>query len=409
MAEATLLAVGDLHLGKPIASLPEALRDRSRRLGPFGALESIVRLAREERVDAVLLAGDVVDDDTAYFEVLGPLSAAADTLAGIPMIAVAGNHDAHVLPRLADAIPGLHLLGRNGAWERREVGRGVEILGWSFPDTHVNHSPMAGVPPRGNVLRIGLLHADVGGHASRYAPVPPAELDAAPADAWLLGHIHQPDLDGLARARPVGYLGGACGLDPSEHGPLGAWTLRCGARVAAEHAPIAPLAWLHRSLDCTELDPDDLSRAIHQDAADAVAVVPNAEAVGLRITLVGRSAWWRAFADAAGAQSLGEPWRAGSAEVFLDRVRCRVRPAVDVEALAGEPSVAGGLASLLGDIRSGAAADLERSAADALAALHQRIAPDAPRPEARAALEAAAEDLLAELVGQHDGPHGHAD
>src|SRR5690606_28513558 len=130
------------------------------------------------------------------------------TAAGIAVLGVAGNHDVKVLPRLADSVPGFRLLGRGGQWERTLVrGRGGEadILGWSFPERVVHDNPLAaGLPPREGRLTLGLLHCDRDQSGSRYAPVSSRDLDEAPVDAWLLGHIHKPDA--MGGPRPQGYL-----------------------------------------------------------------------------------------------------------------------------------------------------------------------------------------------------------
>ena len=52
-----LLAVGDMHLGRVPASLPEALAGDARSLGPEVAWKRCVEAAVEHRVEAVLLAG----------------------------------------------------------------------------------------------------------------------------------------------------------------------------------------------------------------------------------------------------------------------------------------------------------------------------------------------------------------
>jgi exonuclease SbcC len=134
------------------------------------------------------------------------------------VLGVAGNHDVQVLPRLADSVPGFGLLGRGGRWEvvelRSRDGGQIRVAGWSFPAAQVRTSPLAdglSVAGPGTGLLVGLLHCDRDVAGSPYAPVRSAELEAAPVDAWLLGHIHRPGV--LSPPRPMGYLGSLCGLD----------------------------------------------------------------------------------------------------------------------------------------------------------------------------------------------------
>src|SRR5690349_21625701 len=92
------LHAADIHLDSPRGGLDrdseapvEAIRQAPRR-----ALENLVRLALDERVDFVLIAGDLYDGDWRDFrtglffvEQMRRLEVAA-----IPVFLIAGNHDA---------------------------------------------------------------------------------------------------------------------------------------------------------------------------------------------------------------------------------------------------------------------------------------------------------------------------
>lgn len=149
--ELTLLAIGDVHLGTRPSSLPEGLDDAGvdlRALTPEAALLAAVARAIDEGVDGVVFAGDVVESTNARFEAMRPLERAVRELlaVGIPVLAVAGNHDVEALPRLAREIEGFELLGEGGRWQTRLIekagGPSVEILGWSFPERQVRNSPV---------------------------------------------------------------------------------------------------------------------------------------------------------------------------------------------------------------------------------------------------------------------------
>jgi exonuclease SbcD len=103
------LHTSDWHVGKP-------LRGRSRDSEYVAALEEVLGIAKDERVDAVLIAGDTFDSavpppeaERIVFHFLGELVGA-----GIPAVIIAGNHDhprrmnayAPVLGRL-----GVHVIG----------------------------------------------------------------------------------------------------------------------------------------------------------------------------------------------------------------------------------------------------------------------------------------------------------
>ncbi len=297
-----ILCVGDIHLGRRPSRLPAEVQERLdvRELSPSGAWRRTVEEALRLGVDGVLLAGDVVEQENDFYEAYADLRGGIERLTGqgIQVLGVAGNHDVQVLPRLADALPDFRLLGHDGQWEAGTVegrdGSRVRVLGWSFPRDTVTTSPLAGsLPARGPGPTVGLLHCDRDAGGSRYAPVTRAQLEAAPVDAWLLGHIHKPDP--LAGPRPMGYLGSLTGLDPGEPGVHGPWLLETGGPgLAIRQIPLAPLRWVEREVGLDGLEqPGDLHQritaavdALH-DEITGTGAAPLA--VGCRLRLVGRT------------------------------------------------------------------------------------------------------------------------
>jgi len=418
VAEARFVAAADLHLGRPIASLPDVLRADARTLGPFGALQSLVELALRERADAVLIGGDLVDDDGAYFEVYSAIQEAVKALDGIPMIAVAGNHDAKVLPRLADSIDGLLLLGSGGRWGTHTLSTDagdIEILGWSFPDAHCRTSPFETPPPPRGGRRIGVLHGDLDTAGSSYAPFTSQDLKRHAADAWLLGHVHVPSHETLSSRAPAGYLGSACGLDPSESGSRGAWLVRCHAQgFELQHRAIAPIHWATATLDASEIDAEHLDVSLQKIANAQSSDAGEARAVGVRVRLAGQHPDWADLNDRARGLPTGEPWSHDGRRVFIDRVVGRVTAPLDLATLAQEPSVAGRIAGMILELEGGGATKLVDDAARAFSelelarpfrmpALGERTY---PTPEPRSHLIREARAVLDELVAQqHEARH----
>ena len=180
-----ILCCGDLHMGRRSSRVPEEIDGRD--FACATAFDTLVEIALRERVELVLLAGDVVDRANRYFEAFGPLESGLARLAaaGVVTCAVAGNHDFDVLPRLAVAVAPerFHLLGEGGVWERRTIelasGARLHVDGWSFPREHVMTSPLDDYDPSrfgstedSGLPVIGLLHADTASTESRYAPTP---------------------------------------------------------------------------------------------------------------------------------------------------------------------------------------------------------------------------------------------
>src|SRR5690606_12051628 len=230
-------------------------------------------LAIAEGVVAVVLAGDVLDDENDFFEAFGDLRAGAQRLsdAGIRLVAVAGNHDVAVLPRLAQAVPGVSLLGAGGVWESLTLelgGSAVNLVGWSWPQRTVVASPLVGLDARLRSLppgvTLGVLHCDLDQPQSRYAPVASADLQDGRVDAWLLGHVHKPTFARVPGGTWVGYLGSVFAADPGEEGERGAWLLEvAGDGLGATPVPLSPVRYDSLTVDVSDVSsPDDAIAAI---------------------------------------------------------------------------------------------------------------------------------------------------
>ncbi len=354
-----LLAVGDLHLGRRPSRLPGELTGQSRELGPAGAWARVLEEAIETGVDAVALAGDVVEQENDFFEAYRELYRGVNrlTAAGIRVLGVVGNHDMAVLPRLANQIEAFELLGRGGQWQAAQLeanGEAVTLWGWSFPKARVMESPSAGAQfERGPGANIGLLHCDRTQRGSSYAPVSNHELDAAGLDGWLLGHIHQPDT--LTVQQLSGYLGSATGMDPGEHGARGPWLITVdGGRIqAVEQWVLAPLRWERVEVDIEGMSqPEEardrlLDRLRELDTAVAAARRP-ADAVGLRVRFTGRNRLGEAVVALFSEQDRDHLYDGeGGTHYFIERVENATRPEIPLDELAGRSDPAGLLARRL--------------------------------------------------------------
>ena len=350
-----ILAVGDMHLGRTPSRLPEELVQRAQELGPAGAWRRTVEAAIGEDVTAVLLAGDLVEREDDFFEAYRALSDGVRRLMdrNIEVIAVAGNHDVKVLPRLADQIPQFRLLGRGGKWEPCEIvtaGESLTLWGWSFPQAKFTRSPLSNIQiARRPGMNLGLLHCDRDASQSPYAPVRRLELEQAGLDGWLLGHIHKPDE--LTTSAPNGYLGSLTGLDRSESGPHGPWLLTiAGGRLAdVKQLPLAPLRW--ERLDVT-LDgiaaPEDALGRLSEALAGLDGQVGQAAAVGLQVIFTGRTDLGAAAGNAFPKEQRGcFPSNASDRHYFIESIHAETRPQIDLARLAERTDPLGLLAQRL--------------------------------------------------------------
>jgi len=363
-----ILAVGDIHLGRRPGSVPDDVaasaggRDA---LGPRAAWQATVDRAIQERVQAVVLLGDVVDDEERYLEGWSALETGLRRLitAGIEVFAVAGNHDVRVLPRLASTLSGLHLVGAGGQWESVEIANGAgRFVGWSYPTAHARtdptHDPELArlLATRGAGPTIGLLHGDLDAAQSDYARFSGARLAALGADTWLLGHVHGPTFARAAAGRiSMGFLGSLTALDPTETGVHGPWLLTYAGRelVEAQHLALATLRWecvavaVDAWTSVEDLEPGVTGALRDFDAREA-ANIGAARVVGLRIELTGRCKFHRDLQRAIErfAHDQLRPTLDGRA-FFVDAIVDRVRAELDLQALARDTDPPGLLAQRL--------------------------------------------------------------
>ncbi len=270
-------------------------------LGPAGAWRRVVDMAIEREVHAVALAGDLVDRNNALFEAFGLLEDGLRRLeaANIPVVAVAGNHDTEVLPRLEPLLNNLVLLGPGGTWSSHLIKGdhplAVRLTGWSFPSRHYQSSPLKnGAPdPDTHHPTLGLLHADLDQTTSNYAPVPTSQLLDAGYKAWFLGHTHTPGE--ISTDGSPFYLGSLCGLHPGEtgeHGPV-LVELNAQGEMSMQRLPLATLRWENLILDLSDLaNPSDdlLPHLLHQlteKAKSLSTALDRTLALGFRLRLTG--------------------------------------------------------------------------------------------------------------------------
>lgn len=284
-----VLFSSDLHLGRTPSKLPPSWRSPCRTIRIW---ERLVDQALQQKVDALLIGGDMLDASNRYWEALAPLQRGADRLAeaGIPLVAVAGNHDAEILPRIADRLgpERMTLLGRNGRWESITLSSNgspaCQLWGWSFPGTHYDKDPTLKFPAtKGDLPVLAMVHGDLGASQSRYAPLSLNRMRGLPPQAWLLGHLHNPALH--SDLPWVLMPGSPQPLDPSETGAHSAWRVEIRGGIVQPPVPI-PIATLqydrvHLSFDT----PDSCTEERLQDAVLGNLPDHPAEFLHLRIRL----------------------------------------------------------------------------------------------------------------------------
>lgn len=217
----------DIHLDSPLRSLALRNPELAELIGNASrqVFVRIVDLCLDERVDALLLAGDLYDGDqtsmkTARFltEQLGRLHAA-----NIRVFIIRGNHDALSKITKELVLPdSVTVFGQRADAVELSRDRGAQpiwVHGISFAKPQVPESLLGKYkPPVAGAINIGLMHTSLDGAAGHdvYAPCSTAHLAGSGFRYWALGHIHKRSategacaivMPGIPQGRDVGESG----------------------------------------------------------------------------------------------------------------------------------------------------------------------------------------------------------
>ncbi|MCE4223299.1 DNA repair exonuclease [Methylobacterium sp. C25] len=192
----------DIHLDSPLRSLALRNPDLAALIGDATrqALTAIVNLCLDERVDALLLAGDLYDGEQTSMKTARFLADQIRRLheAGIRVFVIRGNHDA--LSRITKELvfpETVTVFGGRAdtiAIDRDGDHFPVAIHGLSFSQSQAPESLLAKYRPAvEGAVNIGILHTSLAGAAGHdpYAPCSLADLRATGFRYWALGHIHR--------------------------------------------------------------------------------------------------------------------------------------------------------------------------------------------------------------------------
>ena len=253
----------DIHLDSPLKGLEQydgapvdAIRGATRR-----ALENLVGLALAERVDFLLIAGDLYDgtwrDHNTGLFFVRQMSRLRE--AGIPLYLIAGNHDA--VNKMTRSLrlpqnPGGDdpFFPAKAAETRRLEHLGVAIHGRSFQSA-AEMSNLALQYPAADpgLINIGLLHTSLEGDAEhdRYAPCTLDDLRSKEYQYWALGHIHKRRI--VAEDPPIVFSGNIQGRHIREAGAKGCYLISVDDRgkVSPEFHPLDVFRWAECDVDCS--------------------------------------------------------------------------------------------------------------------------------------------------------------
>lgn len=321
-----ILHAADLHLDSPFAGLSPELAAQ-RRAEQRELARSLADVAARERVDLVLLAGDLFDSGRIYRDTAREL---AEDLGRIeaPVLIAPGNHDPfdaaspYALPIWPDNV---HIFSSTAIQKMELPELNCVVYGAAFLSERQEESPLTGFrAPEDGRIHLMVLHANTEG--AGYAPITPAEISDSGLDYLALGHIHR--ASGLQRSGDTCWAYPGCpeGRGFDELGDKGA--LLVSVDKGGAQADFVSLC--QRRYEILDVDLTDVVDPL----AAVLAVLPaGADRHICRVRLTGRCAM-----DAA---TLTDLEQAVEARVWAAQVQDRTRPPEDLWARAGEDNLTG--------------------------------------------------------------------
>ena len=404
----------DLHIDSPLRGLDrydgapvERLRSATR-----SALERLVDRALTERVDFLLLAGDIYDRDWQDFHTGLFFRGQMVRLerAGIRCFIVQGNHDAQgVISRQLTLPSNVTVFSSRAAQTVKLDELSVAIHGRSFPEREVNEDLVPSYPPPvPGFFNIGLLHTSLTGRAGHdtYAPTDLPTLVAKGYDYWALGHVHARE---VLNERPrIVFCGNLQGRHAKETGAKGCELVTVEAgRVEAEFIALDVVRWSQLSVPLDGVDRLESLNEAFARALEPVLAGTTDRLHAVRVTLTGSTELHRLEAAQPGTLAAAMHAAAqdiGTAEIWIEQVRLDLSTPLDRARAAQRQDAVGELVRLV-DTIAGDDTELMRRAqvelGDLLGAMPAEVtAGDVPRLDDPAELRSLLMDAEATVLAR---------
>jgi DNA repair protein SbcD/Mre11 len=231
MKQVKFLHTADLHLDSPMVGLrhlPKAIFHRLQE-STFKALSNMMDEAIKQKVDFIVMAGDLYDGEDRSIRAQAFLRNEMARVAekGIKVYAIHGNHDHLGAQSVSIDFPdNVHFFNSKveTAVYRKDDGTLVHLYGFSYPERHVLERWIEKYPSgNGADFHIGLLHGHFEGTSDhgKYAPFRLSDLIDKGYDYWALGHIHKKSF--LSEQPYIVYPGNPQGRNRKELGDKGAY------------------------------------------------------------------------------------------------------------------------------------------------------------------------------------------
>lgn len=340
------LHCADLHLDSPLSTL-DLKRAEVRRNEFRAAFTSLTLYIQMNKIDFLLIAGDLFDGAFASKETIALLKREFANIPDCRVIIAPGNHDPYTSQsyyRRAEFPENVYIFDSPELSCFDFPDKNTTVYGYAFTGDTLESCPIEGITPE-NPSRINILvaHGELGTSESRYCPIPNEMIAGSGFDYAALGHRHE--YDGVKRLGNTycAYSGCLEGRGFDECGPKGAII---GAADKDGELQLGT-KFVRFSKRCYEIETLDITGArTNADIADRLSGLITDKHYGddtaLRVKLTG---------NVAGELKPASDFLSGQfPRLFLLELEDETLPLLDADMLKRDPTIRGAFYAALADM-----------------------------------------------------------
>ncbi|WP_449620507.1 metallophosphoesterase family protein [Robertmurraya sp. Marseille-Q9965] len=283
----------DIHIDSPMVglkSLPTRIFKRLQE-STFQAFRSLVDKAITNRVDFVVLAGDLFDNQNRSVRAQVFLRKEMERLAEekIDVFLIHGNHD-HMSGNWnqIELPSNVHVFGEQVEVKSfmTENNATVHLYGFSYSERHVYERKINEYERKaGADFHIGILHGNMEGSTDHgnYAPFQLNDLLEKELHYWALGHIHKRAI--LNEEPAIIYPGNTQGRNRKETGVKGCYLVELdesGSKL--EFVETSDVIWSEVSIDASDISSFDQFYQLCKETIEAIRKEGKGNIVAFRIS-----------------------------------------------------------------------------------------------------------------------------
>ena len=378
----SFIHAADIHLDSPLSGLSayEGAPVELLRSAPRAAFSNLIDEAIRERVDFMVIAGDLYDGAWKDFNTGLFFSGEMGRLKRneIPVFIAHGNHDAESeLTKQLTLPDNVTVFSTRKAESKPLEHLGVVLHGQSFRDAKTEENLAVAYPPAvPDCFNIGVLHTAVEGHAAHapYAPCALSDLTDKGYDYWALGHVHEYKI--LNEVPMVTFPGNLQGRHIRETGPRGALLVTVENRKPnVERLFVDTVRWHRIEIDAGPAHSlQDVVRLARNRLETLLRESADGRPLATRVIFTGRS---RAHGELFGLETqlrqeiLAVANALGDNELWIEKVILDTIPELDAAAIEARSDAIADLQSILAG--AGSAPEIRKRIIDDLTELVGKV------------------------------------